>query len=161
MALYVFFFVGARCTGLCQELNRCWVFPRSTVSHGYKEYTVECFRHFVIHAPINWACSEGKRGGDVQLKIRMVFLMFCTLRVYCVCACMRVRACSLQGTHIPCSPLTHKSYLNSYLLPGIGYSTSHTHIHYPRMLCLPRICCSGNAAQYYCHWILVGHWEVR
>ena len=31
--------VGARCNGLCQELQRCWVFPQSTVSRVYHEWS--------------------------------------------------------------------------------------------------------------------------
>ena len=98
--------VGARRTGLCQELQCCWVFhaqhfpvcikngppPKGhqvnlTQRSTWASITVERFRHLVecrlspnwVQAQTYWGCSESKKG--VQLNIRKVFLMWCTLSV--------------------------------------------------------------------------------
>jgi hypothetical protein len=82
--------VGARHTGLCRELQCCWVFhaqqfpvcikngppPKGHPANLTKLWdTLES----IPCAPMNRGCSEGKKG--VQLNIRKVFLMFGILSV--------------------------------------------------------------------------------
>ena len=93
---------GSRCrqNGLCQGLQCCWVFPSSTVSHVYQDWSttqrtssqldttvgsigVKMGQHSCgtlstpcrVHALTNWCCSEGN--------VRKMSLMFCTFSVYC------------------------------------------------------------------------------
>ena len=96
--------VGARCTGLCQELQLCSVCHTQTVSRVCQEWSptqrtssqlgttvgsigvnmgkLPCetlSTQYKVHYPTNRGCSEGKR--RVQFNIRKVFLMFGILRV--------------------------------------------------------------------------------
>jgi hypothetical protein len=70
--------VGARHTGLCQELQHCWVFHNQQfpvciksgpLPKGHPATWHNCGEHWSLH-------------GGVQLNIRKVFLMFCTFSVF-------------------------------------------------------------------------------
>ena len=97
--------VGARHTGLCQELQRCWVF-HSTVSRVYQEQsttqrTSDQLETTVGSIGVNMGqhprgtllapCRVHSRQieailrakGEEQINIRKAILMFCPLSVYC------------------------------------------------------------------------------
>jgi hypothetical protein len=82
--------VGARRTGLCQEQQRCWVFhpqqflcvSRMVHCPTVGSIGVDMCRHpRKVHAPDESRLFRRQRGRGLQLNIRKVFLMFCTLNV--------------------------------------------------------------------------------
>ena len=92
---------GARRTGFCQELQRCWVFyaqqfpvcikigppPKGhtanltqlweTLVSTWASITVECFRYLLVRALTKWGCSEGKGRWNAMLGILRVRPTIC------------------------------------------------------------------------------------
>jgi hypothetical protein len=92
--------VGAKRTGISQELQHRWVFPRSTVSHVYQEWSTTQRTSSQLDTTVgrigaSIPVEQGYlvefmpqqieavlRAKGVQRNIRKVFLIFCILRVY-------------------------------------------------------------------------------
>ena len=90
--------VGARHTGLCQELQGC--IGVNMGQHPCGTHSTPCR----IHAPTNWGCSEGKRGW-VQLNIRKGFIMSGLRRAPYMCVEYRpFGSCILLFHCITCWP---------------------------------------------------------